>query len=116
MTVRGRILWLEGIIPLTVESISDEVKSVEFFIGHFDAGRIDMAILHSGHRRDHSKTGTDLHLSATSSSSEQRAVNLPAPVLEWSPLTGLTILFRAKPTLSSEVPPLARSLERSKAS
>jgi hypothetical protein len=30
-------LWLEGIIPLAMESIPDEVQSVQFFIRHFNA-------------------------------------------------------------------------------
>ncbi len=34
-----------------MESIADEMKRLEFFIGHFDAGGIGMAILHSGHRQ-----------------------------------------------------------------
>ncbi len=35
---------------------------------------------HAVKEEDHSKNGADLHLSATSSSSEQRVVNLPGSV------------------------------------
>jgi hypothetical protein len=49
MTIRGRILWLEGVIPLAMESVTNEVKSLEFVIDDFDAGGIGRAILDSGH-------------------------------------------------------------------
>src|SRR5712691_6860187 len=50
MTIRGRILWLEGVIPLAMESVADEMKRFEFVIGDFDAGGRGMAILHRSHR------------------------------------------------------------------
>ena len=36
MTIRGTILWLEGIIPLAVESVADEMKRFELGIGDFE--------------------------------------------------------------------------------
>jgi hypothetical protein len=47
MTIRGRILWFEGIILLTMESSAAEMKRFEFVIGGFDAGEIGMSILPS---------------------------------------------------------------------
>ena len=45
MTIRGRILWLEGVIPLAVKIVSGDVKSLEFLIAHFDASRIGLGVL-----------------------------------------------------------------------
>src|SRR5205823_14173251 len=45
MTIRGRILWLEGVIPLAVKSVSGDVKSLEFLIAHFDASGIGVGVL-----------------------------------------------------------------------
>lgn len=43
-------MWLEGIIPLAMESVADEMKRFEFGIGDFDAGGMGMGILHRSHR------------------------------------------------------------------
>src|SRR3989441_9184536 len=45
MTIRGRNLWLEGVIPLAVKIVSGDVKSLEFIIAHFDASRIGVGVL-----------------------------------------------------------------------
>src|SRR5947209_18826866 len=45
MTTRGKILWLEGVIPLAVKIVSDDVKRLEFLIAHFDASRIGVGVL-----------------------------------------------------------------------
>lgn len=45
MTIRGRILWLEGVIPLAMKIVSGDVKSLEFLIAHFDASRIGVGVL-----------------------------------------------------------------------
>src|SRR5438128_5010790 len=45
MTIRGRILWLEGVIPLAVKLVSSDVKSLEFLIADFDASRIGVGVL-----------------------------------------------------------------------
>ena len=45
MTIKSGILWLEGIIPLAMKLVSDDVKSLEFLIADFDARRIDVGVL-----------------------------------------------------------------------
>src|SRR5947207_14047688 len=45
MTIRGRSLWLEGVIPFAVKSVSGDVKSLEFLIADFDASRIGVGVL-----------------------------------------------------------------------
>ena len=45
MTTRGKILWLEGVFPLAVKIVSDDVKRLEFLIAHFDASRIGVGVL-----------------------------------------------------------------------
>ena len=46
MPTRGRVLRSNGIIPLPIESVSDDGQRRQFFVGHLDAGRIGTAILH----------------------------------------------------------------------
>src|SRR6266700_2431138 len=46
LTTRGRFLRFKGIIPLTMESVSDDVQRRKLFVGHLDASRIGPAILH----------------------------------------------------------------------
>jgi hypothetical protein len=41
-------MWLDGVVPFTVEGISGKVESSQFVIGNLDAGRIGVAIL-AGH-------------------------------------------------------------------
>ena len=45
MTSKRESLWLEGIIPLAMKIISDDVKSLEFLIADFDTRRIGIEIL-----------------------------------------------------------------------
>ncbi len=40
-------MWLDGVIPLAMKSVSDDVKSFEFLIADLDTRRIGTAILHS---------------------------------------------------------------------
>src|SRR5258706_2067506 len=51
MTLTRRILGPDGIVPLAMESVSGDVKAVEFLIGDFDPYRIGIGILHSGDRQ-----------------------------------------------------------------
>lgn len=41
-------MWLDGVVPFTVEGISGKVESSQFVIGNLDADRIGVAIL-AGH-------------------------------------------------------------------
>src|SRR6266700_1003194 len=43
-TIKGRLLRLEGIIPLAMKSIPDGSNGFPFFVGDFDASRIRIAI------------------------------------------------------------------------
>ncbi len=45
LTIRGRILWLESVIPLAMKLVSGDVKSFEFLIADFDAGWIGVGVL-----------------------------------------------------------------------
>src|SRR5437764_14642634 len=45
MTSKRESLWLEGIIPLAMKIISDDVKSLEFLIADCDTRRIGIEIL-----------------------------------------------------------------------
>src|SRR6266852_2554367 len=51
LTSRGRFLRLKGIIPLTMESISDEMQRRQLLVGHLDASRIGTTILHGSDRQ-----------------------------------------------------------------
>src|SRR5712692_9313170 len=44
MNFRGRELWLESVVPLTVEGVWEKMKSGQFFIGDFDTSGIGVAI------------------------------------------------------------------------
>ncbi len=48
MTIRGRNLWLDSVIPLTMKIVSDDVKCLEFLIAHLDASRIGVGVLDGG--------------------------------------------------------------------
>src|ERR1039457_3397848 len=50
MTIRGRNVRLEGVIPLAMKSVSDDVKSFEFRIADLNTRRIDVGVLDG---RDH---------------------------------------------------------------
>ena len=49
MNLRGRLLRFDGVVPLSVERVSHEIESGQFFIRHFSAGWVGMAIFDRRH-------------------------------------------------------------------
>ena len=49
MNLRGRLLRFDGVVPLPMESVSHDIESSQFFIRHFSAGWVDIAIFDRRH-------------------------------------------------------------------
>ncbi len=47
---RGRSLWANGIVPLAMKRISEQIQGRQFLISDFRASRIDLAVLESHDR------------------------------------------------------------------